>query len=98
MLSAHLYRTHAAAVNAARSQAGGPTSKGRKRKHLPDPETAEAQPEVRALQERLETTSLRCWGYDFCDMRSSVPNLIATWFQIEPGIRVFHARTQALGL
>jgi snRNA-activating protein complex subunit 3 len=70
MLSAHLYRTHAAAVNAVRSQ--GPASKGRKRKHLPDPETAEAQPEVRALQEKLETISLRCWGYDSCDMQSSV--------------------------
>ncbi|KAG8213733.1 hypothetical protein J3R82DRAFT_10438 [Butyriboletus roseoflavus] len=61
MLSAHLYRTHAAAVSAVHSQAGGPASKGRKRKHLPDPETAEAQPEVRALEDKLEAISLRCW-------------------------------------
>lgn len=72
MLSAHLYRTHAAAVNAVHSQAGGPASKSRKRKHLPDPETVEAQPEVRALQEKLEAISLRCWGYDSYDMRSFV--------------------------
>ncbi|KAH0827547.1 hypothetical protein J3R83DRAFT_4268 [Lanmaoa asiatica] len=64
MLSAHLYRTHAAAVNAVHSQAGGPASKGRKRKHLPDPETAEAQLEVCALEEKLEAISLRCWGLD----------------------------------
>lgn len=78
MLSAHLYRTHATAVNAVHSRAGGPASKGRKRKHLPDPETAEAQPEVRALEEKLETISLQCWGYDSYHMRSSVPDLIAT--------------------
>ena len=63
MLSAHLHRTHAAAVNAVYSQAGGSVPKGRKRKHMPDPETAEAQPEVRALQGKLDAISLRCWGY-----------------------------------
>lgn len=98
MLSAHLYRTHAAAVNAVHSsQAGGPASKGRKRKHLPDPETAEAQPEVHVLEERLEAISLRCWGYDSCDMRSTA-ELTQLAGQTEPRIRVFHARIQALGL
>lgn len=72
MLSAHLYRTHAAAVNAVHNQGGGSTSKGRKWKHLPDPDTAGAQPEVRALQGKLEAISLRCWGYDSCDMHSFV--------------------------
>ncbi|KAF8135666.1 snRNA-activating protein of 50kDa MW C terminal-domain-containing protein [Boletus edulis] len=61
MLSAHLNRAHATAVNAVHCQAGGPVPKGRKRKHLPDPETAEAQPEVRALQEKLDAISLQCW-------------------------------------
>lgn len=54
------------------SQAGGPASKGRKRKRLPDPEAAEAQPEVRALQEKLDAISLQCWGYGSCRMRSSM--------------------------
>ncbi|KAG9316398.1 hypothetical protein JVU11DRAFT_2431 [Chiua virens] len=62
MLSAHLHRAHASAVNAVYSQAGGLASKGRKRKHLPDPEAAETQPEVRALQKKLDAISLRCWA------------------------------------
>ena len=72
MLSAHLYRTHTTAVNAVHSQAGGPASKSRKRKYLPDPETVQAHPDVQALQEKLEAISLQCWGYDSYDNRSPV--------------------------
>ena len=71
MLSAHLQHTHTTAVSALHGQAGGPASKSRKRKHLPDPEVVEAQSEVRALQQKLDAISLQCWGYDSHAVRFS---------------------------
>ncbi|KAF9222581.1 hypothetical protein BS17DRAFT_783085 [Gyrodon lividus] len=62
ILSAHLYRIHDTAVNAVHGQANTQTPKGRKRKRLPAPEANEVVPEVRALQERLDSISLACWG------------------------------------
>ncbi|KAF9244968.1 snRNA-activating protein of 50kDa MW C terminal-domain-containing protein [Melanogaster broomeanus] len=62
ILSAHLYRMHDAAVNAVLGQDNPPAPKGRKRKRLPVPESNEVDPEVRALQEKLDAISLSCWG------------------------------------
>ncbi|KAH7888531.1 snRNA-activating protein of 50kDa MW C terminal-domain-containing protein [Phlebopus sp. FC_14] len=63
ILSAHLYRAHDAALVAVQGQAGS-AQRGRKRKHASSTsEESDAPPEVRALQEKLDAISLRCWGF-----------------------------------
>ncbi|KAF8844640.1 hypothetical protein BDN67DRAFT_1065814 [Paxillus ammoniavirescens] len=61
MLSAHLYRMHNATANTVCGEADPSAPKGRKRKRLPVPGEDAVVPEVRALQEKLDSISLSCW-------------------------------------
>ncbi|KIK92826.1 hypothetical protein PAXRUDRAFT_829589 [Paxillus rubicundulus Ve08.2h10] len=61
MLSAHLYRMHDTTANTICGEANPSAPKGRKRKRLPVPGEDVVVPEVRALQEKLDSISLGCW-------------------------------------
>ncbi|KIJ18944.1 hypothetical protein PAXINDRAFT_70365, partial [Paxillus involutus ATCC 200175] len=62
MLSAHLYRMHNATANTVCGEANPSAPKGRKRKRFPVPGEDAVVPEVRALQEKLDSISLSCWS------------------------------------
>lgn len=62
VLSAHLSLKHDDALLGALEQAGGFTAKGRKRKRPVVTDDNRDVPELRVLQEQLDSVPLRCWG------------------------------------
>ncbi|KAG6333386.1 hypothetical protein ID866_5704 [Astraeus odoratus] len=63
MISAHLFRRHDDTISSILGQADRTTVRGRRRKHLATADENDDSPELRDLEDHLDSISLRCWEF-----------------------------------